>query len=153
MAINCVSGSPVNGSFPFVGGDPADGGGLTKVTPSTVGVTEGLASGVDEVVGEVLAGQLLGVASGKVRNAFVGDALARGSSGIGGAGAGLTPGLAVIVTTMVSDTWVPCAQAAVPNLIVAAPAVAVLIMNAVIKASTLEVCCTPARRGTYSARC
>jgi hypothetical protein len=43
----------VNGSRPFVGGPGVDGGGLTKVTSSTVGETEGLA---------VLPGELVIVA-------------------------------------------------------------------------------------------
>jgi hypothetical protein len=106
IAINCVSGSPVNGSLPFVGGDTPDGGGLTKVTPSTDGVTEGLALGAFVAfVGEGLAGQalLLGLACANPRKPVVGDAVTRGRSGIGG-GAVATPGLVVTVTTMLSET-------------------------------------------------
>src|ERR1019366_6916004 len=152
---NCVSGRPVNGSLPFVGGDGADGGGLTNVTPNTVGVTEGLAVAVDPVVddglavavvvvvaeglavvvgvlvGVGLAGHalLLGLTSAKPWNVLVGDGVTRSLSGIGGGGAGATPGLAVTVTTMVSDTLVPCACASAPNESVAAPAVAALTMR------------------------
>ena len=50
IANKFVSGSPVNGSRPFVGGRVADGGGLTKVMPSTVGDTEGVVVGVPMAV-------------------------------------------------------------------------------------------------------
>lgn len=85
----------------MVVGDTADGGGLTKVTPSTVGVTEGLTVGVVDVVGCVLAGHALlpGLMSAKPWNVVVGDGLTLGLSGIEG-GACATPGLVVTVTTM-----------------------------------------------------
>jgi hypothetical protein len=110
-----------------------DGGGLTNVTPSTDGVTEGLAVGVPELVGCVLAGHalLLGLTCAKPWNAVVGDAVTRGRRGIQG-GAGVTPGFAVTVTTMLSDTWMPCACASEPTENVAAPAVATLSMNVTI---------------------
>jgi hypothetical protein len=91
----------VNGSLPFAGGDAADGGGLTKVMPSTVGETEGRAVAVEELVGERLAGQALlpGLISANPWNVVVGDGLTLGLSGIGG-NAGATPGLVVTVTMM-----------------------------------------------------
>ena len=39
---NCVSGSPVNGSPPPLLGGVVAGGGLSNVTPSTVGETDGV---------------------------------------------------------------------------------------------------------------
>lgn len=120
----------MKGSFPFVCGGAADGGGLTNVTPNTVGVTEGLILPVCELVDVVLAGHtlLLGLTSAKPRNVLVGDGVARGLSGIG-SGDGATPGLAVTVTTMLSDTWGPCARAFVANVSVAAAAVAALSIS------------------------
>ena len=50
-----MSGRPVNGSLPLDGGFTPDGGGLTKVTPNTVGVTEGLVPVVSERVGVAVA--------------------------------------------------------------------------------------------------
>jgi hypothetical protein len=125
----------VKGSFPFVRGGAADGGGLPNATPSTVGVIEGLILPVCELVGVVLAGHalLLGLTSAKPRNMLVGDVVDRGLSGIGG-GAGATPGLAVTVTTMLSDSWVPCACASAPSKSVATPTVAALSMNVTIDA-------------------
>lgn len=121
----------MNGSRPFVGGRTTDGGGLTKVTPSTVGETDGLAVGVREFVGCGLAGHalLLEVASAKPWNEVVGDALTRGRSGIGGGGVGATPGFAVTVTTILSETGMPCARASAPTASIAAPAVAALSMR------------------------
>jgi hypothetical protein len=136
MAHNCESGRPVNGSLPFDGGEVPDGGGLTKVTPCTVGVTDGLAVGVSELVGVALAGHTLLPAVGWVNpwKAGAGDAVTRGRSGIGGGGAGATSGLSVIVTTIVSDTAVPCARASVPNVNVVAVAAAALRIKVVIEA-------------------
>lgn len=122
----------MNGSLPFVGGRVADGGGLTNVTPSTDGVTVRLAVGVREVVGLGVAGHalLLGLTSAKPWNVLVGDGLTRGFNGIGGCAAGATLGRTVIVTTMLSDTCVPCARASAPD-VSAAAAVATPLSNSV----------------------
>jgi hypothetical protein len=153
----------VNGSRPFVGERVVDGGGLTKVTPSTVGDTEGLAVAVavteglvvvGEPVGEGLAGHALppGLFAAKSLTAGVGDGLTRGLSGIGGSPAG-KPGLAVTVITIVSDTCVPCACAFAPKDTVAAPAATALSTNVTTEARTLAVCCMARRGGMISVRC
>lgn len=169
IANKFVSGRPVNGSLPLVGGLAPDGGGLTKVTPNTVGDTDGLPLVVREfvdvgpletlvvpvgvLVAVALADTLLVpvgvlVAVALTVELTVGDGLAvhrlllglavendwdLGLSGIGST-AGALPGLAVIVTTILSDTWVPCARASAPSDSVAAPAVAVLSTNVTIEA-------------------
>jgi hypothetical protein len=100
--------------------------------PCTDGVTDGLAVGVRELVGVRLAGHalLLGVTSAKPWNVLVGNGVTSGRSGIG-RGAGATAGLAVMVTTILSDT---CACASAPNERVAAPAAAAHSMNVTIEA-------------------
>jgi hypothetical protein len=120
----------VNGSRLFDGGRAVDAGGFTKVMPCTVGETEGLAVVVGGTVGEGLAGHalLLGLTSAKPWNVLVGEGLTRGLSGIG-RGAAATPGLAVTVITMVSDTCGPAAHASVPNASVAALAVNTSVMS------------------------
>ena len=119
-----------------------------------VAVTDGLPVVVDELVGEGLAGQALPptLFSAKSLALPVGDALARGLSGIGGSPVG-RPGLAVTVTTIVSDTWVPCACAFAPSETTAAPAATTLITNVTTGASTLAVCCIARRGGMISVRC
>lgn len=160
IANRFVSGKPVNGSRPLVGGRVPDGGGLTKVMPCTVGDTDGFAVtvaetvDVAELVGEGLAGHALppGLFPAKLLTTAVGDGLARGLSGIGGSPAG-KPGLAVTVTTIVSDTWVACAWAFAPNATAAAPAATTLITNVTTGASTLAVCCIAWHGGMISVRC
>lgn len=78
----------MKGSLRFVGGTTADGGGLTNVTPSTVGETEGLTVAVAELVPEGLAGHALslGLASAKPWNVLAGVGVTRGLSGIGSGG-------------------------------------------------------------------
>jgi hypothetical protein len=149
-----------------------DGGGLTKVIPSTVGETEGKAVVVAEAVAEVLAvvvpelvdvavtedvavtdglavtedvavtdGLAVAVGDGLAGHAgpprllstnsltaAVGDALTRGLRGIG-AWVGEALAVTWTVTTMLSDTCVPCACAFAAHDNVAAPAAATLIMN------------------------
>ena len=136
MVANRVNGRPVKGSLPFVRGGPADGGGLTNVTPNTDGDTDGLAVALSGPVGNGLAWHalLLPLACVKPSNSVVGAAVARKRSGIGGVGAGATAGLAVTVMTILSDTCGPNALAFVPNVSVAAVAVAALSMNVAIDA-------------------
>ncbi len=134
----------MNGSRPFVGGRAADGGGLTNVTPSTVGDTERLGAitvavlvGVAVTVGLTVAvGETVGDGLG-VHMLFVGLTVVNtwglGLSGIK-SGAGALPGLAVTVITMLSETWEPCARASVPSDSVAPPALAALSMNVTIEA-------------------
>jgi hypothetical protein len=69
--------------------------------------------------------------------AVVGVAVTVGLSGMWG-GAGATPGLAVTVTTMLSNTWGPCARASVTIVGVAAVAVAALSMNVPIEARSRD---------------
>jgi hypothetical protein len=153
IAKRFVSGRPVNGSLPRVGGFVPDGGGLTKVTPNTVGDTEGRALVVCEIVDvavpetlAVTAGVLvdvaltvgLTVAEGRgVHRLLLGRTVVNvwglGLSGIGGT-AGALPGLAVTVITMLSDTWGPCARASAPSDSVAAPALTALSTNVTIEA-------------------
>jgi hypothetical protein len=135
MAHNCERGKPVNGSLPFGGDEPLDGGGLTKVTPCTVGVTDGLTVVVGGLVGLALAGHALLLAVDWLNpwKAGVADAVTRSRSGIGGGGVDATPGLSVMVTTMVSETAVPCARASAPNVNVAAVAAAALSTSVAIE--------------------
>ena len=124
----------MKGSLLFIGGPTADGGGFTNVTPSTDGEADGLAIAVGELVGEGLAGHalLFGPAWVKPWKAVVGDGLTLGLSGIGGGG--VTAGLAVTVITILSNTRGPSARASVPNVSVAAVAVAALSTSVTIDA-------------------
>lgn len=134
----------MNGSFPpdFDGAVDGDGLGLSKVTPSTDGDTDGLPVGVRDGAGVDVAGQalLLAVVSAKPRNVLVKDGLTRGFNGIGGGGSGAAPALAVTVTTMLSDTATPCANASAPSVRSAAVAIAALSMNLTIEARRRERC-------------
>jgi hypothetical protein len=136
-----------------------DGGGLTKVIPSTVGDTEVLGRVVCELADVALpktlgvtVGVLVGVAPTVGLTVTVGETVGEGLAvhrlllgltvvnawGLGlsgtGSGAGAVPGLAVTVTTMLSDTWGPCARASAPSDSVAAPALAALSTNVTIEA-------------------
>ena len=82
IANNWVSGTPVNGSRPFVGGSGADAGGLSNVTPSTVGVIDGRVvpppAGHALSVGVVVGNPVLAVSGTTKRLDSVGIGLGKG---------------------------------------------------------------------------